>query len=73
MAKIKPFKALRYNNAIIKDISQVVCPVYDIISKKQEENLLKKNEYNMIKLERPYNNDYKKANLLFAIGKTVGF
>ena len=31
MPKISPFKALRYNEDAVKDVSRVVAPPYDIV------------------------------------------
>jgi uncharacterized protein (DUF1015 family) len=36
MAKIIPFKGLRYNTEIVGDLSSVTTPPYDIISEKQQ-------------------------------------
>jgi len=37
MAKIKPFKALIYNQEKIKDLAKVVCPPYDVISPQRQQ------------------------------------
>ena len=59
MATIKAFKGLRYNGG---DLNSLVCPPYDIISEKQREDFIQKNEHNIIRLELPYGEDkYKKA------------
>lgn len=52
MAIIKPFNALRYTNKI-KNINEVLCPPYDIISDDERKAYLKTNEYNIIRLELP--------------------
>ncbi len=66
MAIIKPFCALRYTNKI-KNINEVLCPPYDIISEDERKNFLKTNEHNIIRLELPKEgeNPYKTA------GKTL--
>jgi len=43
---VKPFCATYYNPSRIKNYSNVICPPYDIISKKQLEVLKKKSPYN---------------------------
>jgi len=48
---IKPFKAVRYNNAIVKDVSSVVAPPYDVISQKLQDELYRKDEHNFVKIE----------------------
>lgn len=50
MAVIKPFKAIHYNTNLI-DLSQVVAPPYDVIGKKLQDELYKKNPNNIIRLD----------------------
>ena len=52
MAKIKPFKGLRYTEKA-GGIKNLCCPPYDIVSGEQRQNLIEKNEYNIIRLELP--------------------
>lgn len=52
MAKIKPFRALRYLAKAGKS-EDIVCPPYDIISESERLSLLEKNQYNLIRLELP--------------------
>src|SRR3989304_9092665 len=69
MADIFPFRGLRYNLEQIPDISQALCPPYDVISPQQQEILLQKSPYNMIHLEygkelpedSPAENKYSRA------------
>ena len=66
MAEIRPFKALRFNTQKAGDISELVCPPYDIISEEQRLGYLKKNPNNIIRLELPKGDDpYNEA------GKTL--
>lgn len=61
MAKIKPFKALRFTDKAGK-ISELVCPPYDIINEEQRLALLGTNEHNLIRLELPRGDEpYKNA------------
>ncbi len=61
MAKLKPFQAMRFSQSA-GDICSLVCPPYDIVSEQQRNDLLKKNEYNLIRLELPRGEDpYKDA------------
>ncbi|MFA5410907.1 MAG: DUF1015 domain-containing protein [Candidatus Omnitrophota bacterium] len=48
MTKIAPFKALVYNQEKIKDLSQVVCPPYDIISPAKQIYYHESSPYNLI-------------------------
>ena len=61
MAKLKPFKAMRFTESA-GEISSLVCPPYDIIGDKQREELIAKNEHNLIRLELPRGDEpYKDA------------
>ena len=51
MPTIKPFRAIRYDKAKVKDISAVVAPPYDIISGKLQDELYRKHANNFVKLE----------------------
>jgi len=48
MTKIKPFRAVSYNQEKIKDLSSVVCPPYDIISPTRQEYYHRLHPYNFI-------------------------
>ncbi|MDD3677823.1 MAG: DUF1015 domain-containing protein [Dehalococcoidales bacterium] len=51
MAEIKPFCGVHYNREITGDISNVICPPYDIISPRMDEQLHNRNAYNFIRIE----------------------
>jgi uncharacterized protein (DUF1015 family) len=51
MAEIRPFRGVHYNQALLKDWSSVICPVYDIISPQQQQELYQRSEYNFVRLE----------------------
>lgn len=51
MADVKPFKGVRYDEKVVGNIADVICPPYDVISARQEEELHNKNKYNFIKIE----------------------
>jgi len=53
MAKVIPFKGLRYNVDKVGDISNVTTPPYDIISKAEQEDFYTLSPYNSIRLELP--------------------
>ena len=62
MALVKGFRGLRFNCEKSGDISEVVCPPYDIISDEQRKSYIEKNQYNIIRLELPKGDDpYKNA------------
>ncbi len=51
MAEIHPFRGTRYNQARLADLWRVICPPYDIISPRQQEELYARHEYNFVRLE----------------------
>lgn len=51
MAKIMPFRGLRFNPEKIDRMEDVVTPPYDVIDEKAQVALLSKNPYNMIQLD----------------------
>jgi len=51
MAKIVPFRGLRFNPEKIDRMEDVVTPPYDVIDEKAQAALLSKNPYNMIQLD----------------------
>lgn len=52
MANIRPLRAWRYNEHLLKNIDQLTSPLFDVISPKQRE-VLYKNELNSIHLSVP--------------------
>jgi uncharacterized protein (DUF1015 family) len=56
---IKPFCAIHYNPSVVKDISSVVCPPYDIIDKNQLSYLRRKSPYNFSWILLADNNNYR--------------
>jgi uncharacterized protein (DUF1015 family) len=69
MAKIKPFQAVMYNQKKIDDLSEVVCPPYDIISGAAQNYYHDMSPYNFIRLELgkkvPKEDKYKRAKNYF--------
>ncbi len=58
MAKVSPFRALRFT-AAAGAIDSVVCPPYDIINEDERQALLALSPNNVIRLEKP--SDYRQA------------
>ncbi|MBU2540947.1 MAG: DUF1015 domain-containing protein [Candidatus Omnitrophica bacterium] len=50
MTDIKAFKGFIYNQKKIKNLSDVACPPYDVISEKELTELYKMNNFNFVKL-----------------------
>ena len=51
MAKISPLRAVLYNQDIVKDLSKVVCPPYDVISPARQRYFHELSPYNLIHME----------------------
>jgi uncharacterized protein (DUF1015 family) len=53
MAAIRPFRALRYDEAVAGDLDDLVAPPYDVIGPAQREELLRTSPYNVVHLTLP--------------------
>jgi len=53
MAKVRPFRALRYDFSKAGAPESVCCPPYDIISEQEQEAYYSENAHNVIRLELP--------------------
>jgi len=66
MAVIKAFNGVRYSKA---NITNEICPPYDVISPEEKAKLKKNSKYNMVQLELSdacgKRNKYAQANVLF--------
>ena len=51
MAEIRPFRGLYYNQRLVKDLSAVICPPYDIITPQMQQELYQRSEYNFVRVE----------------------
>ena len=51
MVDIHPFHGVRYNQAVVRDLAQVICPPYDIIPPHVQSELYERSEHNFIQLE----------------------
>lgn len=51
MTDIRPFNGVHYNQELLKHWTEVICPVYDIISPEQQKELYLKNEGNFVRIE----------------------
>jgi uncharacterized protein (DUF1015 family) len=54
MAKVIPFRGIRYNQEKVMNISDVVTPPYDIIDDKAQKMFYERHPYNSIRLELGY-------------------
>ncbi len=64
MAKVIPFRGLRYNTEKFQDLDAVTAPPYDIISPAEQQALYEKNDSNVIRLDfgMEYPEDYEESN-----------
>ena len=51
MAEIVPFLGVHYNQRKVKDLADVICPPYDIITPQMQQELYQRHEYNFVRLE----------------------
>ncbi len=67
--EVKPFKAFRFDAAVVGDVGNCIAPPYDVISPAQQEQLYKKSEYNIVRIikgkttpsDNENNNQYTRA------------
>ena len=72
--EIKPFKAYRFNEAVVGDVGRCIAPPYDVIDDQLRERLYKKSRYNIVQITKgktspsdgPGNNQYTRAAKLLA-------
>src|SRR3989338_5162963 len=50
MAEIKPFNGIIYNSKKIRDISDVICPPYDVINETDQAKYHMKDDHNAIRI-----------------------
>jgi uncharacterized protein (DUF1015 family) len=48
--KVRPFRPLRYNPAVVGDLAAVVAPPYDVISDEYRDQLYGRSDYNVVRL-----------------------
>jgi len=72
MMEIKPFKAYRFNVAVVGDAGNCIAPPYDVIDDQLRERLYKKSKYNIVQVtkgktrptDNPGDNQYTRAGKL---------
>ncbi len=69
MPKIRPFKAVIYNQEAVKKLSSLVCPPYDVISPAEQEYYHNQSPYNFIHIllgkDIPGEDKYRRSSVLF--------
>jgi uncharacterized protein (DUF1015 family) len=51
MAEIHPFPGVHYNPRKVRDLADVICPPYDVISPQLQQELYQRSDYNFVRLE----------------------
>jgi uncharacterized protein (DUF1015 family) len=51
VAEIHPFQGVHYDPSVVKDLSKVICPPYDIIPPQLQQQLYQRSEHNFIRVE----------------------
>jgi uncharacterized protein (DUF1015 family) len=51
MAEIHPFRGVHYNPRKVRDLADVICPPYDVISPQLQQELYQRSDYNFVRLE----------------------
>lgn len=59
--EIRPFKAFRFNSAVVGDVGRCIAPPFDVISPSQQEQLYQRSRYNIVRITKgktkPSDND----------------
>jgi uncharacterized protein (DUF1015 family) len=51
LAEIRPFNGIHYNPGLVKDLSKVICPPYDIIPAQMQLELYQRSDFNFVRIE----------------------
>src|SRR5215208_1211718 len=51
MPQIRPFRGLRFDPARVGQIGGVLCPPYDVINPSEQQRLLDRSPYNIVRVE----------------------
>ena len=54
MVRISPFKAIAYNTARQRDLSSVLAPPYDVIDQQRRNELIARDEHNIVRIDLPH-------------------
>jgi len=50
--EIRPFKAYRFNEAVVGDVGHCIAPPYDVIDTDLQDRLYKESKYNIVQITR---------------------
>ena len=51
MADIHPFQGIYYNPSVVKDLTKVLCPPYDVITPFMQQELYQRSDFNFVRIE----------------------
>jgi uncharacterized protein (DUF1015 family) len=51
LADIRPFHGIHYNPSRVKDLTEVICPPYDIITPRMQQELYQSADHNFVRIE----------------------
>ncbi|MBI2873225.1 MAG: DUF1015 domain-containing protein [Chloroflexi bacterium] len=77
MAEVRPFRGVRYDNGLAGGLERLLCPPYDVISPEEQQALLGRSPYNMVRLELareqpPEDEVYRQAGVIFRQWREIG-
>jgi uncharacterized protein (DUF1015 family) len=73
MVRIAPFRGVFYNQRKVRDLSKVIAPPYDVISREEQEKLYRKSPYNFVRLDFNQEPDsYSSVAQLFQVWQDEG-
>ncbi len=50
--EVKPFRAFRFDSAVVGDVGSCIAPPYDVISEAQQQQLYEKSPYNIVRITK---------------------
>lgn len=50
--EIRPFKAFRFNSAVVGDVGECIAPPFDVISPSQQQRLYQRSRYNIVRITK---------------------
>jgi uncharacterized protein (DUF1015 family) len=51
LAEIRPFRGVRYNQELTGELAKIVCPPYDVIDPRLQQELYRRSPYNFVRIE----------------------
>jgi len=51
VAEIRPFRGVRYNQELARELADIICPPYDVITSRLQRELYHRSPYNFVRIE----------------------